>query len=642
MCGIAGIYSFTEQGKDWHSFLSKANQKLALRGPDGGRVEFYDHVGLAHRRLSIIDVSDAGFQPMKEDTGRYYLTFNGEIYNYKELKQPLVDEGFSFNSSTDFEMLLHLYHREGKDFLQKLNGFFAFAIFDKVENKLLIARDRVGIKPLLCYHDENSFVFASEMKALLEFPIKREIDFESLHQYFQLNYIPDNHTILKNVFKLNPGEFIEIKDNVINRGNYYQIPRDESNNGEFLGGFEQQQSKLRELVEDSVKLRLMSDVPLGAFLSGGIDSSIVVSQASKFTDQLNTFSIGFQDNEFYDETPYANLVAKKFNTNHTVFSLSNNDLYENLNDVLDYLDEPFADSSALLVHILSEQTRKHVTVTLSGDGGDEMFAGYNKHRADWTARKGGFKVNAVKSLNPVWNALPKSRHSKLGNKVRQLYRFSQGMKLSTAERYWRWCLLMPDDELKELIRISVNAKEIKSRKKHWTKFLQNGKGNLNDSLYADMHLVLPGDMLRKVDSMSMGNSLEVRVPLLDHRIVEFAFKLPVGSKIDKRLNKKILLEAFKTELPAELYNRPKRGFEVPLLQWFKTDLYSKIFDDWLSEQWIREQGIFNIEYIQTLKKKNDVKQSRRCTSSHLGTDSFPKLVSKVYELVYAKSSQNFK
>jgi asparagine synthase (glutamine-hydrolysing) len=359
-------------------------------------------------------------------------------------------------------------------------------------------------------------------------------------------------------------------------------------------------------LEDSVQRRLISDVPLGAFLSGGIDSSVITGLASRHKKDLHTFSIGFRDEKFFDETEYANLVAKHFDTHHTVFSLTNEDLLAHVNSVLDYIDEPFADSSAINVYILSKETRKHATVALSGDGADEMLGGYNKHAAFHRMIHRGWKENLVTAMSPLWNALPQSRNSKLSNKFRQLKRFADGMQLSSKERYWQWAGFA--NETQTMLMFSEQSKskfqqqEYEIRKEEILHFLSE-KESMNEIFRTDMQLVLPNDMLTKVDLMSMANGLEVRVPFLDFQVVNFLISLPDDFKINHSLRKRILQDAFRDILPDKLYNRPKKGFEVPLLKWFRKEMKSLIMDDLLSEKNIHSQGIFNYSEIEKLKRQ---------------------------------------
>ena len=368
--------------------------------------------------------------------------------------------------------------------------------------------------------------------------------------------------------------------------------------------YEEQQGQLFALMDQSVQRRLVSDVPLGTFLSGGIDSSVVSALAARHTKHLKTFSIGFKDEPLFDETRYANLVARKIGSDHTVFSLTTDDLYNNLHDVLDYLDEPFADSSALNVHILSRYTREHVTVALSGDGADELFGGYNKHAAELKIREGGLAASLIAMLDPLWSLMPQSRNSGIGNKARQLKKFSEGMKFSAKERYWNWAGYATEKQCGALLKGNLldsfdHLKDYSARKDEILRFIHEN-GDLNEVFQTDMELVLVNDMLMKVDLMSMANSLEVRTPFLDYTVVDFAFSLPVESKIDRHGRKKIVRDAFRKLLPAELYSRGKQGFEVPLLKWFRTELKSMITGDLLSEKLVAEQGIFNFEEIQKL------------------------------------------
>lgn len=598
MCGITGAFAFTESGKNCLDRAWRSVNTLAKRGPDDNDVYVHENVILGHTRLCVIDTSDAAAQPFTDSSGRYTIIFNGEFFNYREHRKALEEKGISFRSGSDTEVLLNLFMLEGEKCLGKINGFFAFAVYDNTDRSLFIARDRFGIKPLLYHRDSDRLVFASEMKALLEYGIEKKIDKTSLYTYLQLNYIPGPYSIFENVRKLEPGTFIRIKGNEVMHARYYSVPREESAGGSK----ETLEKQLFGLLDDAVKLRLVSDVPLGAFLSGGIDSSVITALAARHTKHLRTFSIGYKDEPMFDETYYAQLVAKKHNTDHTVFSLTNDDLLANLHDMLDYIDEPFADSSALAVHILSMHTRKHVTVALSGDGADELFAGYNKHMAEYRIRHAGFAEHIVKWGSPFWNILPKSRNSKLGNKVRQLQKFSAGMRLSPPERYWQWASLATEEEAAAIYPSSRSVEDqYQKRKQHMLRHIHD-QSDINDILYTDVELVLANDMLVKVDLMSMANSLEVRVPFLDYRVVNFAFSLPEEYKIDHHSRKKILKDAFRHLLPEELYTRGKQGFEVPLLNWMRKEL-RELIDELLDEDLVRAQGLFDVEAIKRLRQK---------------------------------------
>ena len=600
MCGITGILAFNEKGKQYLSKVSSATYTLLKRGPDGEGIYFNKNVALGHRRLSIIDTSNAASQPFTESTERYTIVFNGEIFNYKQLRKQLESKGIKFKSQSDTEVLLQLYISEKENCLEKLDGEFAFAIYDSQNEELFLARDRFGIKPLYYYKDDERFVFGSELKALMEFDIPKVIDKTALQLYFHLNYIPSPYSIFENVKKLESGTFMKANlKGITEEKKYYSIPYlSELKN---IPSYESAKKTFKSLLELSVQQRMIADVPLGTFLSGGIDSSIITAIAAQNTKHLNSFSIGFKDEPLFDETEHAQLLAKKYKTNHTVFQLSNNDLFANLQQVLDYTDEPFADSSALAVNILSMHTKKHVTVALSGDGADELFAGYNKHAAELKARAGGIKAGLVKSSHSILKQLPKSRNSKTGNKIRQLEKFAEGMKMSPQERYWQWAKwagYTSKQLFSKKYSSDINANTFEKSKSN---ILKNISDDYNSVLLTDMKLVLENDMLVKVDRMSMSQSLEVRVPFLDHKIVDFAFSLPVDYKIDNKARKKIIRDTFKDLLPLELLSKKKQGFEVPMLKWFKTDLKSMITNELLEDKFIAEQGIFNLDEIKKLK-----------------------------------------
>lgn len=604
MCGITGVFAFNLVGKFSMINVTAATQALAKRGPDFQDIYTDGFVGLGHRRLSIIDTSDAGNQPMWDESGRYCIIFNGEVFNFKELKSALQTKGVSFRSESDTEVLLQLYIREKENCLHQLNGFFSFCIYDKQEQSFFLARDRYGIKPLLYLIDEDKFLFASEMKSMLCYGIDKTIDYTSLHSYLQLNYTPAPHTIFTHVKKLSPGHYMKVAKGKMETHSYYDIPFSKDQIDTSIS-YEQARTKFQDLLEASVQRRLIADVPLGSFLSGGLDSSVVAGLASKHQPDLHTFSIGFKDEPFFDETDYARLVAKHFNTEHTVFSLTNNDLYEHVHDILDYIDEPFADSSAIAVYILSKETRKHATVALSGDGADELLAGYNKHEAMYRMLHPGFKENLVGSLSGLWKALPHSRNNPMFNKFRQLNRFAQGMKLDVKERYWHLAGFATELESLQLFSPAAleqfEQQQYQERKNEILKTI--GSGSMNEVLLTDMKLVLPNDMLTKVDLMSMANGLEVRSPFLDYELVNFIFSLPEDFKINTSIRKRIAQDTFKKMLPAKLYNRPKKGFEVPLLKWFRREMKSIITDDLLSKSFIEEQNIFTYTEVAKLKKQ---------------------------------------
>jgi len=588
--------------------LSSANAQLYRRGPDSGAEYTDEKVALGHRRLSIIDTTSCGAQPMQDVSGRYVITFNGEIFNFAQLSDQYLAPVWARiggpKSHSDTEVLLYLLIEHGPECLAWLSGFFAFAFWDKEKEELLLARDRFGKKPLAYYAGDDYFAFASEMKALFEWGIPRKLNYTALHQYLQLNYVPQPQSMIAGVQKLKPAHYMRIdKGGIGEYAPYYTLRTHPEAYGAL--SYEAAKKQLVEKLDTAVRERMISDVPLGAFLSGGIDSSVVVALASRHTDKLQTFSVGYKDNPYFDETKYARLVADQYRTDHTVFSLTNADFLEHVGGVLDYLDEPFADSSAIPVFILSHLTRKHVTVALSGDGGDEVFAGYNKHGAEYRVRQQSLLNSLVKAGHPVWKALPRSRNGKFTNKFRQLYRFAEGAKLGERERYWRWAAFNNPQQAGALLQpaaqSSVDFAVMEREKAALLDVI--GKSDYNEMLVADMNLVLLSDMLVKVDLMSMANSLEIRSPFLDYKVVDFAFGLPAEYKISGGLKKRVVQDAFRPMLPEAVYNRPKQGFEIPLLGWFRNELWSLIDEDLLDKKFVTEQGIFNPLATEALKQK---------------------------------------
>ncbi len=605
MCGIAGAIAFKNPDHSSLNKLEDALHCLSKRGPDAQGIYKDNSVALGHRRLSIIDITNSGNQPMTDQSGRYTIIFNGEFFNFQEYRQKLQNDGINFQSSSDTEVLLHLYIKEGEDCLKYINGFFAFCIYDKQERTVFIARDRYGIKPLLYYFDDEQFLFASENKALLTLGIPKVIDPISLQLYFRLNYVPGPWGMLKGVRRLQPGHFIKFSINSFDHAHeheWYSIPYKpikELGNITYNNACKELYSRM----DAAVERRLISDVPLGAFLSGGIDSSVVVALAANHVKDLHTFSIGFTDEPNFDETQYAETVALHCKTDHKVFRLSTNDLLEALPDALNYLDEPFADSSALAVNILAKETRKYVTVALSGDGGDELFAGYQKHRAEWMIRNRPVTAWMASMVSPTLKNFKGSRQSKIGNRLRQLHRFAEGSGLTPQERYWRWCCITSTKEVNQLLKSPSESEQyhLNERIQQLTKSVTN-EDDFNQILLNDSQLVLPYDMLTKVDMMSMLNSLEVRVPFLDVNVVDFAFALPHTFKIDEKHQKKILKDSFKHLLPENFFERKKQGFEVPLLRWLKNDLSSMI-DEYCNEDFLKSQQLFDPSTVKAMREQ---------------------------------------
>ncbi len=514
-----------------------------------------------------------------------------------------MNKGVTFNTTGDTEVLLQLYINEGDKFLDKINGFFAFAIYDKLQKILFIARDRYGVKPLFYYGDGNRFIFASEMKALLKYPFERKIDQVSLVEYLQLNYIPAPNTMLEGVKKFPAGycakiSYIDRKPVFTSfcKESYFEGCEDKNIS------YEDSVKSFYNLLDDSIQKRLLADVPVGTFLSGGLDSSAITAIAALHKKNITSFSIGYKEEPMFDETRYAEMVSKKLGTDHHTFRLDNSDLFNELYNILDTLGEPFGDSSSIPMYILCRKARQYVKVSLSGDGGDELMGGYNKHLAEYKLRKSPYLGTFANIAAPVLNLIPYSRNTATGNKIRQLLRFSKGAKLNLSNRYWEWASIADESKALKLInnKTEILEKLFAGRKDSHLSTLDK---NFNSLFYTDVKLVLQNDMLVKTDLMSMANSLEVRCPFLDYRLVEFLFTLPAEYKINELSQKRILRDAVSHLLPQEIMHRKKQGFEVPLLKWFNTELKGSIESLWLADDYIESQGIFNPEYIITLKKQ---------------------------------------
>ena len=580
MCGIAGIYFLSNNKVNRLTDFNKVTEALKHRGPDYQNHYSFENCTLVHARLSILDLSTNSNQPFFDADKQKALIFNGELFNYKDLQK----EVGNLITNGDVEVLFKLFDKQNINCLNKLNGFFAFSFYDSKSDELTIARDRYGVKPLYYYHDEEKLIFASELKALVNLTGALELNHEVLHTYLRLNYCSGKETIFKNVFRLLPGEYISVKDKKVKLNSWYKIPH------------RKKEESISELLSDAVKLRLHADVPVGCFLSGGLDSSIISALAKQHHNSIHTYSIGFADEPFFDETRYAEMVAKHINSNHKSFKLKNTDLLDNIHPFLQSIDEPFADSSAFNVYVLSKYTKKHVKVALSGDGADELFMGYNKHKAELMSR-GLSSIALTPLLNPVLSLLPESRNKKFSNKIRQLKRYSKSANLNSVNRYINWACISSEKEVDNLL-LSKGHHQFK------TVFSEAfSQKDFNPVNYADLKIVLADDMLVKVDRMSMQHGLEIRNPFLDYRVVEFAMNLPENKKISNQGQKLILKESFMNLLPAEIFSREKKGFELPLWKWLKTELKNDIETKWLSEKRIKEEGIFNYETVRKLKLK---------------------------------------
>ena len=569
MCGIAGFTQFSHDFGGQVS-LKKMGDAIKHRGPDAEGQYLEDNIGLCHRRLSIIDLSESGNQPLVSQDENYIIAFNGEIYNYQPLREELVKQGYPFKTHTDTEVILALFAQLGIACLEKMNGMFAFALWDKTKQSLFIARDRIGKKPLYYYPTGNDVVFASELKAMLTLEqIPRQIRLDAVYDFFAYQYIPDPKSIFENIFKLEPGHYLTIDKNGLQKHQYWDISFKQQNDP----GEAQIKKELQKIIRECTVSRMISDVPLGAFLSGGVDSSGIVATMAKNSDKpVTTCSIGFDTKQF-NETEFARLVAERYHTQHHELTVHQN-VKDNLKTIVSFFDEPFADPSLVPTFFVSQLARKQVTVAVAGDGGDEVFAGYEKYSIDDVENKLRklFPQVVRKSIFPAISHLLAKFNNKLCKKGSTLLRSlslepDMGFYLSNAQiTDAEWENITTDKTRKALGNYHPSAIT--------TQFYQSSDApdHLSKILYTDMKTYLPGDILVKVDRMSMANSLEVRAPILDYTLMEFAATIPAKYKYKNGEKKYILKEAFKDDLPDEILYRKKMGFSVPLAEWIRGEI----------------------------------------------------------------------
>ena len=595
MCGIAGFIS-TSPGRDDErmSRLDAMCKVITHRGPDEQGTAIEGRAALGMRRLSIIDLA-TGQQPIYNADRSKLIVFNGEIYNYLEIKSDLEARGHKFRTNSDTEAILLAYEEFGADCLNLLRGMFAFAIWDTREQTLFIARDRVGKKPLFyTLTPTGEFVFGSELKVLLTHGgVDRDVDHGALDAYLTFGYVPEELCIFKGVHKLEPGHFLTFKNGEVRTKRYWDFDYA----GETLREPEDEiAATLLDKLRDAVKVRLISEVPLGAFLSGGVDSSAVVGLMSQIMDQpVKTFSIGFNEDSF-DELKYARVAAGHFKTDHHEFILTP-DFVDVVDDLVWHFDEPFADSSALPTYMVSKLARDHVTVVLSGDGGDELFAGYTRYVTD-RERSGLERLPAAvrKSLiRPLSQALP---HAARGKN----YLFN--ISLDAAGRYIDSISHFNGPRKRSLYSGEIKTKMNGSFQRGERLYRQISESVAsNDAvealLYLDSKTYLPGDILTKVDRMSMASSLEARSPLLDHKLIEYVTRIPSSLKLNGKETKYIFKRAIRDLVPDEILHREKQGFGVPINEWINLQLKERITGD-LSDRRFLERGYFDAKYVRLL------------------------------------------
>lgn len=614
MCGISGFIRFYKDlsKDDLLKYGNKMSNTLFNRGPDSSGIWVDESSGLSlsHRRLSIIDLSFSGNQPMISSNNMYVLVFNGEIYNYLEIKKELIRRNVTFRTNSDTEVILESIAFWGiKNTLKNLNGMFSFTLFDKRKKKLFLVRDRIGIKPLYWYFDKDSFAFSSELKALKVLPwLKFDIDQESLSSYVRLNYIPAPFSIFKKVFKVEPGNILEVSLNkkIIKR-KFWSLTDNIKNNKEIYN--EDQSQVLKETLNNAVRKQMRSDVPLGVFLSGGIDSSLIASIAqANSKKKINTFTIGFNESSF-NEAIFAKNIANVIGTDHNQEYFS----YSILNNLVDKLgiiyDEPFADSSQLPTLLLSEITKKKVTVALSGDGADELFGGYYRYFLAEKYKKLIFNqptlfkniilliINSLPSN--FWNLIGLMVSNKYGGKQfgDKLYKLSKLLK-SSDESLFQKRIVSNIDHPSDFVFSKTEKKSIL-----WSKEIEKDFPNIIERMQLiDILTYLPDDILTKVDRASMYNSLEVRVPFLDNDVLEQAWKLPTEVKVQKDQGKIILKKLLKEYIPESYFARPKMGFGIPLDKILRTSLKSKM------EQYLFSGHVDNLIFFKVENYKEKWKE----------------------------------
>ena len=597
MCGIVGMVNLDGRAAE-AALLARMNEAILHRGPDEDGIYLKGHVGLAMRRLAIIDLK-SGQQPIANEEGTAWIVYNGEVYNYREVKKELEARGHRFHTDCDTEVVLHAYLEYGADCPKHLRGMFAFAIWDERKQELFIARDRVGKKPLLYAKTANAFVFGSEFSALLLHPsVSREIDRAALDDYLTFMCVPAPQTAYRDIRKLEPGHSLTLKaDGEIKTERYWEpdfskkVKLSEEEAGE----------RALALLREAVRVRLMSEVPLGAFLSGGIDSSAVVAlMAEESSTPVKTFSIGFEEQDF-SELHHARRVAERVGAEHHEFVVRP-DAMEVLPTLVEHYGEPYADSSAIPTYYVSRETRKHVTVALNGDGGDECFAGYDRYAAMRLSERyrklpGVLRERVIRQaveLLPISELRP--------SRARRVRRFLRAASLPPVDRYLSWVSVVTGAAKEELytdeFRAEVGGRDASAWLRPW--FARaNGAGVVDAALLADTMTYLPNDLLVKVDIASMANSLEARSPFLDHHVIEFAASLPEHLKLRGLTTKYILKKTLQKLLPSENLTRSKMGFGVPIGHWFRGQMQGFLREQLLSERASR-RGLFRPEAVRQM------------------------------------------
>src|SRR6266542_350948 len=606
MCGIYGILELTKHSRPDENRLSKMGGSLMHRGPDDEGRYVGDCIALGMRRLSIIDL-EGGHQPIANESGTVWVVCNGEIYNFRELRADLKKKGHVFRCQSDTEVIVHLYEEEGLDSFSKLRGMFAIAIWDSERSRLVLVRDRLGKKPLYISRGADRLIFASELKAILQDErVSRDLNFSALNEYLALGYVPAPLTLFKKIDKILPGHYIVCERNGVREQRYWDIDPKQTQ----ILREEEWVERVREKLLESVRIRLVSDVPLGAFLSGGIDSSAIVAAMARMTDcPVKTYSIGFEGEDyFYNELPYAALVAQEFSTDHHEIMVRP-DVAGLLPKLIWHLDEPIADSAFITTYLVSQLAAESVKVILSGVGGDELFGGYRRYLGDAFGRYYNLLPAQVrvKWLPSLLARMPRDRHSGWKNLIRYADGFVSSANLLPPERYSGYVSLFSSEVRARLAKTDrcidgANHNGIGSATLRRYFEACAGAENLNRFIYVDLKTSLADDLLALTDKMTMATSLECRAPFMDHEMLELAASMPAHFKVKGFTLKYILKKAVQPWLPPEILARKKRGFGAPIGAWLRKDLKA-IVEDTLGEDQVRRRGLFHWPVVKDLFEK---------------------------------------
>ncbi len=615
MCGIAGVLRLDGAPAE-EAPLGAMLAALTHRGPDDEGRHVAGRLAFGVRRLSIIDVA-GGHQPLANEDGSVWAVLNGEIYNYRELRAELQSLGHRFATGSDTETLVHLYEEHGDAFVEALNGMFGLALWDAKRQRLVLARDRLGIKPLYVYRDQRALVFGSELKALLASGlVERQLDPLAARDYFQYLYVPSPRAIVQGVRKLEPGRLISVEAGRVDERRYWQPPFEPIDQAPI----EDQLQRFGALFEDAVALQMRSDVPYGAFLSGGIDSSAVVGTMARLArEPVKTFSIGFAASARYDELPFARLIASRFKTEHQEFVVEPK-VFDLLHALACFFDEPFADAASLPTFVLAGLARQKVKVVLTGDGADELFVGYDRYRSEVLAETAARLPRWIRRgvLTPLLGALPLPADWRLADVARLAQKKLELLDLPSDRRYARHFSSWSDTEFSRLLGEPLRGLPGTDFEDRALVTMREAAGAdfLNRRMAMDVATWLPDQMLTKVDRATMGQSLEARVPFLDHRLVEFAGRLPQQSKFALFALKRFLKLAFRELLPAPILGRRKHGFEVPTDEWLRGPLKDLLCDA-LSPARLARHGFVDPGFVAGIVREHVERRRNRSRELYL-------------------------